>query len=316
MKALGIILFLSVIIYIDAYTLKANYSGADFFSHFQFFTADDPTHGYVNFLSEAQAKSAGLISAAPGKVIMAADSKSVASGRGRNSIRITSNDAWNSGLFILDLAHMPAGCGTWPAWWMVGPNWPNSGEIDIIEGVNAQTEDQTTLHTSNGCTMSSSTSPFTGTWGTGSNGQPAINCYIDAPNQYSNQGCGIIGAQGSYGAPFNSQGGGVYALEWTSGHIQSFFFHRNNIPADISKDNPDPSTWGKPYAYFGLGGGCSPNHFNNMNMVFDLTFCGDWAGGVFSTMCPGKGACNTYVQNNPSAFGEAYWQINYAKVFQ
>lgn len=30
------------------------------------------------------------------------------------------------------------------------------------------------------------------------------------------------------------------------------------------------------YAYFGLGGSCPENHFNNMNMVFDLTFCGDW----------------------------------------
>jgi beta-glucanase (GH16 family) len=36
---------------------------------------------------------------------------------------------------------MPAGCGTWPAFWLVNddPNrWPYDGEIDIVEGVNEQ----------------------------------------------------------------------------------------------------------------------------------------------------------------------------------
>jgi beta-glucanase (GH16 family) len=54
-------------------------------------------------------------------------------------VRLTSKNSYTHGLVILDLAHMPGGvCGTWPAFWMVGPNWPNSGEIDIIEGVNSQ----------------------------------------------------------------------------------------------------------------------------------------------------------------------------------
>ena len=63
---------------------------------------------------------------------------------------------------------MPIGCGTWPAgillfhvlfsinWllvWLVGPNWPNGGEVDIIEGVNVNVVNQATLHTSSGCTM-------------------------------------------------------------------------------------------------------------------------------------------------------------------
>jgi len=300
----------------DAYTLQTNFSGSTFFNGWNFFTGDDPTHGYVNYVSYSQAQAAGLIVAEPGKVIIGSDNKNAASGRGRNSVRITSNQAWNSGLFVLDLVNMPTGCGTWPAWWLVGPNWPNSGEIDIIEGVNAQTADQTTLHTSNGCAMSSSNSQFTGHWGTGSNGQPATNCYIDAPNQYSNQGCGIVGADGSYGAPLNSAGGGVYVTEWTGDFIQMFFFNRNNIPKDLASDVPNPAGWGKPYAYFQLGSNCPANKFNNMNLVFDLTFCGDWAGGVFESMCPGKGSCQSFVQNNPSAFNAAYWQVNYVKVFQ
>lgn len=46
----------------------------------------------------------------------------------------------NGGLFIYDVAHMPTGCGLWPSIWMVGPNWPAGGEIDIIEGVHAITQ--------------------------------------------------------------------------------------------------------------------------------------------------------------------------------
>jgi len=299
-----------------AYSLQVNISGTSFFDAWDFWTANDPTNGYVNYVSQAQAQSEGLISAAPGKVIIGVDTKKVASGRGRDSVRLSSKQTWNGGLFIMDLRNMPTGCGTWPAWWLCGPNWPNQGEIDIIEGVNANTYVSTTLHTSNGCTMADTTAPFTGQWGKGTNGQDATNCYVDAPNQSNNQGCGIIGAVGSYGQPFNNGAGGVFATEWTSQHIQMFFFPRNNIPKDITANQPDPTGWGKPYAYFGLGSMCPSNHFSNMQMIIDDTFCGDWAGAVFGSQCPGKGSCNSYVQNNPSAFNAAYWWIDYIKVFQ
>jgi len=247
-----------------------------------------------------------------GVVTIGCDTKNVASGRGRDSIRLTSKTSFNGGLFIMDLINMPTGCGTWPAWWLVGPNWPNGGEIDIIEGVNVDSTDTTTLHTSNGCTMNGEASSlFSGRWSTGTNGQPALNCFISAPNQNNNQGCGIIG--GSYGEPLNSQGGGVYALEWTKGYIRSFYFPRNSIPKDVN--NPNPDNWGKPVAHFVLGNNCPNNKFQNMTMVINLTFCGDWAGNVFATQCPGKGACNSYVQNNPGAFTKAHWTLNYITVW-
>ena len=70
---------------------------------------------------------------------MRADDWSIVSpsARGRDSIRISSQKAYDEAIFVLDLAHMPAGCATWPAFWTLsqaGP-WPAGGEIDIIEGM-------------------------------------------------------------------------------------------------------------------------------------------------------------------------------------
>ena len=39
-----------------------------------------------------------------------------------------------------------SGCATWPAFWTVaGQNWPQKGKIDIVKGVNKQTNNQMTL---------------------------------------------------------------------------------------------------------------------------------------------------------------------------
>lgn len=40
--------------------------------------------------------------------------------------------------------------------------WPDAGEIDIIEGVNDEAPNTSTLHTLQGCTMSNSTVVQTG----------------------------------------------------------------------------------------------------------------------------------------------------------
>lgn len=39
---------------------------------------------------------------------------------------------------------------TWPAVWEVGDDWPNQGEVDIVEGVNNVSPNQATLHTAAG----------------------------------------------------------------------------------------------------------------------------------------------------------------------
>jgi len=76
----------------------------------------DPTHGYVTYVDQATAQSAGLISASGGSVYIGVDYTNVASGSGRRSVRISSKNSYTHGLIILDLSHMPGGiCGTWPA---------------------------------------------------------------------------------------------------------------------------------------------------------------------------------------------------------
>lgn len=178
---------------------------------------------------------------------------------------------------------------------MTGPNWPNSGEIDIIEGVNTGSQNQMTMHTSNGCTLA------------GNNCQGNLGCPVTG------------GGSSSYGNGFNSANGGTYAMEWTSSQISIWFFSRGSEPGDINSANPNPSNWGNPTGSFTGGSGCDiDSHFMNNNIVFDTTFCGDWAGNVWSqdsTCSALASTCQAYVQNNPNAFQDAYWAVNYLKVY-
>lgn len=147
--------------------------------------------------------------------------------------------------------------------WMVGPNWPNSGEIDIIEGVNQQSQNDMTLHTNAGCSITNN-GAFTGTLTT-------PNCDGNALGQPNNAGCQIAAsASNTYGAGFNANGGGVYATEWTSDHISVYFFPRGSIPSDIGSGNPNPAGWGNALAQF--QGGCNiDSHFQNQQIVSLLT---------------------------------------------
>ncbi|CZR53905.1 related to mixed-linked glucanase precursor MLG1 [Phialocephala subalpina] len=296
-----------------SYTIVDTYDKSNFFTDFNFFSSTDPTHGFVTYSSAITANSSGLAGYVDGGVFLGVDHTSTNPTGGRGSTRVTSNKAYTHGLFIADIAHMPGSiCGVWPSLWTFGGNWPTQGEIDIIEGVNDATTNTVTLHTSSGCTMTSTgslpTSNLTGT-----------NC--NAGN--GNDGCGFqTTSTTGYGTGFNAQGGGVYAMEWTSSSIKVWNFARTAIPANIASGSPDPTTWGTPTSAFGSGsnGGCNiDQHFTQHNIVFDTTFCGDWAGNVWtesatcSKLAP---TCAGYVAANPSAFAEAYWLINSVKVYQ
>lgn len=103
------------------YVLQDNWSGSNFFNQFDFFTAADPTHGFVRYVDQGTAQNTGLIKVnGDGSVYMGVDHTNVTP-NGRPSVRVTSKKAFNAGsLIILDLTHMPgAECGIWPAFWTV-----------------------------------------------------------------------------------------------------------------------------------------------------------------------------------------------------
>lgn len=234
----------------DVYNLDTSYEGNSFFTGFNFFNSWDPTHGFVTYLGQGDAQDEGLISANPGSAQLRVDAKTLLqapsgpsdywqkNGVGRKSVRIESQNKWTYGLFIADINHMPTtnndGCGTWPAFWTLGPDpWPTYGEVDIIEGANDQTINTAAMHVAGQCTINNK-----GASGT----LKYSNCNYNSQDPWGNPtnptGCQVADTNkgtASYGAGFNSIGGGVYALEWTDKNVMNtYFFPRGQIPNDIT----------------------------------------------------------------------------------
>ncbi|KAJ7487626.1 glycoside hydrolase family 16 protein [Mycena galericulata] len=283
------------------------YSGKTFFDGFTFYNQSDPTH-YVN---DTYAFDNGLAYVNDdGTVVMKGDNTTwLPEGQNRTSVRISSIAQYNTGLFVLDLNRAPWGCGVWPAFFGGGA-WPYTGEIDIIEGVHDNEHNQITWHTGPGCTLSLE-SNYTGTV-VEQNGTPNTDC--DGLNN-GNAGCGITEwSRASYGPFFDEQGGGVFAMKWDETGIAVYSFYRSAIPGDIIAGSPDPANWGTPNAALAPAT-CDPlTYFVNHSIIFDITFCGDWAGNSYATSgCPGS--CSTRLMD-PSNFVNASWSINSLKVYK
>ncbi|KAG1788675.1 2 beta-glucan [Suillus plorans] len=293
------------------YQRSSQLAGQSFLNAFKFQAISDPTNGRVTYVNESTAKADKLVSVANNKLTLRADytTKLSSSDPGRKSFRIMSNSQYETHVAIFDIAHMPQGCGTWPAICEVGANWPNKGEIDIVEGVNDQTPNTCSLHTSSNCTMPSSR-PMSGT-------VSGTNCYAYANG---NAGCGVkINDNKSYGPQFNNNGGGWYAIEKRSTYIKIFFWERTSgsVPSDVKSPGSsiDTSHWGTPAAYFPDTYCNLSTHFGPQNIIINLTFCGDWAGSVYSASgCPST--CVDYVDNNPSAFKNAYFEFNSLNIYE
>jgi hypothetical protein len=196
---------------------------------------------------------------------------------GRGSVRIESKKRYNRGLFIVDLKHMPGGiCGTWSSFWSLGEGSRfANGEMDIINGVNIANFNQPSLHTDTQCKTDGLSQ--TGT-------QSLYDCAVDSRSGVA--GCTANAATAnSFGTGFNANGGGVYAMEWTSDAIKIWFFPRGIIPASIVADKPETSEFGTPMVNF--QGDCNINsRFKDHRFVFATNFCGEQASTAYGMTRP------------------------------
>ncbi|KAF8301401.1 hypothetical protein DL93DRAFT_2067367 [Clavulina sp. PMI_390] len=296
-------------------------AGSSFFDHFSFFSSADPTGGQVDYVTSSVATSSKLAYVgSDGVAVMKVDNSTwLSSGQSRKSVRVQSNKAYSSGLMIFDVASMPYGCSVWPAMWTVGPNWPEGGEIDIIENVNNATVNQVTLHTgeSTSCTTNAVSKAAVSTSMLGT------TC---ASSQTADAGCAFQDTSSSaFGAGFNAAGGAVFAL-WIdqgnsanngAGGVTVWKFARDSVPSDITSGSPNPlsSAWGTPQATWPATSSCKTSAvIGAQQVVFDITLCGGWCASDYGNSgCPGT--CSERIED-PTNFNTAAWRINSVKVYQ
>ncbi|KZV69996.1 glycoside hydrolase family 16 protein [Peniophora sp. CONT] len=292
------------------YSLVKSTEGNAFLTDFNVISEPDPTAGLVDYVSLADAQSLGLVSVVNGNFRTKADDTTVLTGgAGRKSVRMESKATYDKHVTVWNVNHMPTGCGSWPALWEYGANWPYTGEVDILEGVNDMGPNSETLHTGPSCTMPTSQS-MTGTFKAGE-----TDCN-------SGTGCSVSSGKGanSYGPAFNANGGGFFGMERTADFVKIWFWPRGaTIPSDVSAGGSSVNTdnWGTPDSYFPSTSCNIDAEFGPHWLTIDLTFCGAWAGlsDVYAASgCPST--CNDYVSNNPSAFSEAYFELPWVKVYQ
>jgi len=90
--------------------------------------------------------------------------------------------------------------------WTIRQSEGPYGEIDILESFDDSTVAYTSLHTSNSCSFPSlGDSPNLMSGEVNNNN---VNCNLD-----NAAGCSVTNPSGSYGTPFNRNGGGVWVME-------------------------------------------------------------------------------------------------------
>lgn len=188
--------YVSSVSALEAYQLKEQYTPSNFFDKFDFFNQPDPNGGTVKYTSKSAARALGLIQESENEVRIGVNSLAIQPLR--ESVRLESRNTYNSGLIIADFSHFPSRtCGSWPAFWMVGPNWPTDGEIDIYEGWNLNDRNKVVAHTDSVAKVGSckiQQGDFLSELG-------YADCYNYASGQPNNVGCAVDEKNGLFGNP-------------------------------------------------------------------------------------------------------------------
>ncbi|KAF9528061.1 glycoside hydrolase family 16 protein [Crepidotus variabilis] len=304
---------------LGVYSPLREYAGATFFDEWTYYgNVDNTTWGNVTFVDKDTAvqKHLTYLNDAGNAVIKVDDQTTIMPDVlvHRDSIRLTSLHSYGVGsLILIDAVHIPYGCSVWPSFWTYGieEEWPNAGEIDIIEGINGMQNNQVALHALGGCVKTETPGMQLGN---------TLETDCSKP-----QGCIVAESKpNSYGEGFAKAGGGVFALQMEESGISSWFWGRNDIPTelqnhDFDSQQLDTSTWGIPTASY-PGSSCNVSHFfPPQNLVLLTTLCGVWAGvpSIYSSSC--QTPTNSCVADNiigpGDKFATAFWEIKYIRTY-
>jgi hypothetical protein len=287
-----------------------------------FFKLDDYkdlTHGITKYINAADPKVNELVKMQDGKLQLWVEQvKPVASDNSVKSIRVKSSGfvqgaSQNSGIIVFSVSHCPCGDGIWPALWAVGPDWPNGGEIDVMEGCNSGAlfptahtvppdtpniknklglYNTSTLHTSSGCNSCGKDE------------------YVGCPQYFERSE--------TFGVDFNKAGGVYMCLLDTSGDVKILFFKKDGLPT-ILKDNKTPislndinnieksAVESKTFKY-----GCL-TYFKGLLITINIAVGGDYPYPLYAE--PSMVNCvNSIIANGGGKISDqAYWEIDYIK---
>ncbi|AXA52072.1 glycoside hydrolase family 16 protein [Malassezia restricta] len=288
--------------------------GEDYFNKFNFYAgpdgAENMTHGMVQYVDMPNAKRLNLSYANGDSFVMRVDT-TMKQPNGRPSVRLHSKKTYEDSVIVLQVAHVPTGCAVWPAFWTVTENrplWPKGGEIDMLENANDQYPyNLAAVHVNTSCAVT--------------NPEQTGTTVFDQCNAYANDssGCRIAmngtDAGATWGHKLNEKGGGTVAMQrdFSEGGkgIRMWFWENCMEPSELKKpgESVDPDSWGTPAADFGLTQ-CA-DQFDNHNIIFDITLCGDWAEETYTeTSCPSNyKSCGYQVGNLGNTFENAFWDV-------
>lgn len=249
---------------------------------------------------------------------------------------------------------LPSAKGMWPAWWLNGSkestwtykdsvpaltdnildrysgkgnyydtpsavnctDWPNSGEIDIIENINGEKKVHNTLHT---CPQMCDSE-----W---NDDGVIVNCANARPGDV-NPGC----SGKSYKIEVLE---GTFACIWENRSIRFYYWK----PGDEVRGKggplsarPDPDQWAQgnlknSVKLLETDAECQAIHQSwqcsncsestsctllNMKMIFNATLCGVWAGNVFDDTPNAFNNCKEFIRNEgKNGIDDQYTKIEY-----
>ncbi|KAG7447855.1 uncharacterized protein BT62DRAFT_930897 [Guyanagaster necrorhizus] len=267
----------------DRWTMYESLMGDGLIDFFNFDEQASDNQGCTNYVD---GKSSELVYIqSDGKVRIGADqAEDVAL---RNAIRMSSNETFNPSqnlLFIVDTRCPFTGSGT----------WSETGEIDLVEGVNSYTQNTTSVHSDNvnGANLNVAAS------------EGGTNCDANV----NHQSCGVsVNGKTSFGQVANDVNG---ATCWNTDHG----------PVDVNYGLPTPRSWGTPTFQIDSSTCNTSDHFKDLMLIINTNLAGLLTTASGEEQCcqdvTGFSDARSYVLSQGSAFGDsAAWVSNSIYIF-